>query len=615
MRLDPRPRTQRFSELNRYQLVYLWALALPTMVLVLLGRLAMLQIGAPDAGLGHQVVLSVADIATWGALILFAFAVLGGRHPRAWLVALVVCHCLWNFLELTSVGVLVSTTAYLDWPMLQILVEHPNIMVPMATVATPRYLQVLLVAVVVQPIVTTPVVAWLLRRRGGESSVNRPLLLVVAACAVVIALVFPVGVPDRHAGQSAPMGIAESMAQDVVRTVSGREGSALVGPARAVETGPARDVVVIFLESTSRRATTLGDPGLATTPHLAGLARTGADVENMSVVISHTSQATAAVMCGTWPEPVSENAAASSAGPSRVCLPRLLARRGYRTGWFQSGYTYFENDTEMFKNLGFDTVVGREDLGRTHGFATVNYFGLEDKAALAPSESWLRRIPKDQHVVLGYSTLATHHDYDIPHSWIGSWVSDKTRNRYLSAVHYSDSFVADVVAMLKRTGRWGNTDLLVIGDHGEAFGEHGLDFHTGVPYDEVMKVPAVFTGPGVPRGPVRTPASQVDVLPTLAKLAGFELEGTPYPGVDIFGPLGTSHRQQFFDCGYDRICTGVQDWPWKFIDNFDRKPAELYDLVHDPLEQENVAGQHPDVVKRLDASVQAWRREAERPYD
>ena len=54
MSLEPRPRTQRFSELNRYQLVYLWALALPTMVLILLGRLAMLQIVAPDAGLGHQ---------------------------------------------------------------------------------------------------------------------------------------------------------------------------------------------------------------------------------------------------------------------------------------------------------------------------------------------------------------------------------------------------------------------------------------------------------------------------------------------------------------------------------------------------------------------------------
>ena len=45
MSLDPQPRKQRFSELNKYQLVYLWALALPTMVLVLLGRLAMLQIG------------------------------------------------------------------------------------------------------------------------------------------------------------------------------------------------------------------------------------------------------------------------------------------------------------------------------------------------------------------------------------------------------------------------------------------------------------------------------------------------------------------------------------------------------------------------------------------
>ncbi len=614
MSLEPPQRSQRFAELNRFQLVYLWALALPTMLLVLMGRLAMLQLVAPDAGIGRQVLLSVGDAATWIALTLFALTVLGGRRPRGWLAVLVLCHCLWNFLELTSVGVLFSTTAYLDWPMLSVFVEHPNIMVPMATVATPRYLQVLLVAVVAQPLVTTPCVAWLQRRRGTRSRANRPILLGVAVGVLVVAFVFPVGVPDRHAGQSAPVGIAESMARSAAQTVGGSEGSALVGQARAVPDGPARDLVVIFLESTSRRATTLGNPGLGTTPNLARIARAGADVKSMNVVVSHTSQATTAVLCGTWPKPASDNAAASSAGPSRVCLPKLLSRRGYRTGFFQSGYTYFENDTSMFEQLGFQTVVGREELDEK-GFATVNYFGLEDEAALAPSEEWLRKVPADTHVVLGYSTLAAHHDYAIPSSWVGSWVSDDTRNRYLSAVHYSDTFVADVIAMLKRTGRYENTDVLVIGDHGEAFGEHGLDFHTGVPYDEVMKVPAVFSGPGVPPGVVETPASQVDVLPTLASLAGFALEGTPYPGVDIFGPRGGSHRRQYFDCGYDSICMGVQDWPWKFIDNFDRKPVELYDLVHDPQESDNVADEHPEVVRELGAAAKRWRREAMHPYE
>ena len=68
-------------------------------------------------------------------------------------------------------------------------------------------------------------------------------------------------------------------------------------------------------------------------------------------------------------------------------------------------------------------------------------------------------------------------------------------------------------------GRLDDTLLVVTSDHGEEFLEHGNVGHGATPYEEVLRVPLVVRGPGVPAGRrVAAPVGLVDLAPTLLDL-------------------------------------------------------------------------------------------------
>jgi len=113
---------------------------------------------------------------------------------------------------------------------------------------------------------------------------------------------------------------------------------------------------------------------------------------------------------------------------------------------------------------------------------------------------------------------------------------------------------------------------------------------------------------------VDTPAHLVDVLPTLAEIAGAEIptswpgrEPTPLAGVSlkpIFDAKGLESRPPIhllFD--KDR---GLRDGDWKLV-SFRSKAWELYNLADDRNETNNLAQQHPEIVKRM---AKEWHRMA-----
>jgi len=53
----------------------------------------------------------------------------------------------------------------------------------------------------------------------------------------------------------------------------------------------------------------------------------------------------------------------------------------------------------------------------------------------------------------------------------------------------------------------------------------------------------------------------------------------------------------------------IREGKWKLLMNPDRSRVELYDIPNDPTEVDNVAIQHPDVVKRLSEKVLEWQKE------
>ena len=133
--------------------------------------------------------------------------------------------------------------------------------------------------------------------------------------------------------------------------------------------------------------------------------------------------------------------------------------------------------------------------------------------------------------------------------------------------------------------------VIVAGDHGEAFGEHGEIAHSVFLYDTTLRVPLIIAGPGFGAGAPDADVSLADVLPTVLDVLG--LPPRDVDGVSLL-PLVNGHTlpprdlyaetfAPLYDFGWSSL-RSVRSGPWKYI----AAPGpELYDVVSDAAEAEN----------------------------
>ena len=140
--------------------------------------------------------------------------------------------------------------------------------------------------------------------------------------------------------------------------------------------------------------------------------------------------------------------------------------------------------------------------------------------------------------VLYLTTIDTSH---YPYSWHEDWKLpyadyetnplwplrptpeevDRVRRRYWNSVSWGDHLLGEFVAWLKSQGRYDDAMIVVTGDHGEEFKEHGSWFHCSALNPQQTRVPILVKWPAaLGRGPALTDASHLDLLPSLLDAAG-----------------------------------------------------------------------------------------------
>ncbi|MGN0062880.1 MAG: sulfatase [Nocardioides sp.] len=169
------------------------------------------------------------------------------------------------------------------------------------------------------------------------------------------------------------------------------------------------------------------------------------------------------------------------------------------------------------------------------------------------------------------------------------------RQRRAEALQSVDRTVEALVETLREQGTLDNTYVLFTSDNGFALGEHNMRgklWH----FDEMLRVPTVLRGPGLPAGrSVATPVSVADWAPTIAALAGAEAPGS-VDGTNVVPWFGTraTHRAipiagwKVFD-GSARMYSGVAVGPWTFAQSGQGRKRELYDRRADPYEISSLA--------------------------
>lgn len=183
---------------------------------------------------------------------------------------------------------------------------------------------------------------------------------------------------------------------------------------------------------------------------------------------------------------------------------------------------------------------------------------------------------------------------------------------YYGNVAFCDEMFGEVLDELDRLGLRDDTLVLFTGDSGEMLYAHRLWTKLSL-FDEAVRVPLVVSWPGrLPEGGARddTFVEHIDLFPTI--LEALDLPVPPsVQGVSLLPFLAgerETHRD-FARSEYGDKLTMHVDHDFKFIDNGDRVPPELYDRRRDPREITNIASdpQHASYVEEMTATLRGWK--------
>jgi len=376
-----------------------------------------------------------------------------------------------------------------------------------------------------------------------------------------------------------------------------------------------RNVVTIFLESTRAQSTTPYNEELDTTPFLDELSKESLMAERARAVVPHTSKALLATTCGVEP-PLDTQKTESEPGivPGR-CLPELLEEQGYNTAFFQSATETFERRPQLVENFGYDHFRAIEDMDKT-GYQRVNYFGYEDEVMLDPSREWLEENGDDGPFMTTYLTVTPHHQYVVPDRYgTKKYSSDPELDRYLNTVRYQDFFLEKLFDQYKDLGLYEDTIFVILGDHGEGFGEHGLKQHDNTIYEEGLHIPLLIHDPKNPEPKrVEELVNELDVLPTVADMLGYRVGGGDYPGYSMLSP--PEGRKLMASCYHERTCLTSIDGDEKYIYSYGNRGEEYYDLSADPKERKNLIEEQPEKkIEDLRDDLLAWEARVESSYE
>ncbi len=207
------------------------------------------------------------------------------------------------------------------------------------------------------------------------------------------------------------------------------------------------------------------------------------------------------------------------------------------------------------------------------------------------------------------------------------------RALYDGALRYADMRLKELADALASQGRWDRTLLVVTADHGEDLGEHGGLGHGGGMYDTLLRVPLLIRCPRrVPRGfVVEEFAQPVDLLPSILELLGLPpaggsvqgrallVDGHATPGPDFViaerfradlgarGRAGSNSEKRGADVRQKAIRTRREKFVWHSDEG-----NELYDLVRDRDEQQNLIERESDRAEQLRRRLFDWLASVER---
>jgi arylsulfatase A-like enzyme/Flp pilus assembly protein TadD len=377
-------------------------------------------------------------------------------------------------------------------------------------------------------------------------------------------------------------------------------GLAATVPARR----PAPNVVLITIDTV--RADHVGCYGATKvkTPTLDGLARDGIVFERAISQVPLTWPSHAAILTGTYPF---QNGVQDFTGqpldPRFRSVAQIFKQQGYTTGAVVSAFVL---DRSWGLARGFDYY---DDAFSAEAFRHKD-IGLVDRKAgesVTRAISWLLKTPR-RPFFFWLHLYDPHSPYDPPEPFRSLYKG----HLYDGEIAYADHELGRLIGWLKQNQLYDRTAIVLLSDHGESLGDHGEKEHGFFVYNSTVHIPLIVkppTGSGFRPGRVARPVETVAVAPTLTRLAGMKNEIQKQfssPGLlsDSTENDTASYSESFYSFssfGWSPL-HALQTSRYHYIE---APTPELYDVIADPQEKNNLASQQTATVAVLEDKLQS----------
>lgn len=291
-------------------------------------------------------------------------------------------------------------------------------------------------------------------------------------------------------------------------------------------------------------------------------------------------------------------------------LGRLLGEEGYST-WFFNGSESKSMGFVAYANLsGIENARMRENYEERMGTDDYdNYWGIWDGPFMQYMARELDDAPKPFFATI--FTLSSHHPFVVPADYERTLPQGRTKVQ--QPVAYTDRSLRDFFAYAKTQPWYDNTVFVFTADHvsSEVYGDESK-----APTGNSHIIFFMYTPDGSLRGDDPHVAQQIDLMPTLLGLTGYDKPFFAY-GQDIFKVRADSAKatEKGFAINYvNEAFQWITDSTAMFFD--EHEVTHLFDLHEDPLQQRNLIGEgvrpDPAQVERMKALLQTYYEHLEK---
>jgi arylsulfatase A-like enzyme len=314
---------------------------------------------------------------------------------------------------------------------------------------------------------------------------------------------------------------------------------------------------------------------------------------------------------------------------NHLTIAEALAGAGYETGAVMANNAYL--NPRFHLDQGFQTYLTDgvyspllnqhifdwlDSLTTQPFFLFINYFDTHTIYNMTARPGFLQKPARKDRGRL-YIKLR---DWILSLKKYPDGLRQNVIDQYDTAFANLDEQIGVLIEELKRRGLYEKSMIVITADHGEAFGRHkGVATHGTDVYQEIVWIPLIIKAPGQSKHRRDDRVVSLSDIPQIIfsemsdeVVRDFREEFPNVPGEHLVISESyyarPKHRYHpIWGERFNRVRTAVYDWPYKYIYSTDGK-NELYQLEGDPLEQNNLIQELPEVAETLSARLVEYQK-------